>query len=332
MDGDITAADIESAFTAAESAPAASTTTAAPDPAAASPDTATTLPAADPQGAGETRATEGPIPFAVHKTALDNARQKAVKEALGEITPEQFRDIADWWNRARTNPDAFLTRTLLEHQSPAELLDKMLTELRNHPQHGTALKSLIGRKLAQARGLQEPTLETVPVDMGDGKIAHLVTADSMKAREAWVREQLKREQAEALQPILTEREQRATAEQAHQAEAASAQWVATTISDTLSWPGMEEEANRVALGQWLDAQTQGREISGHAMERLIDRGYREMVIPTLTRAERSKVTQDIHRQAQAGTVNPARSGTQAPKSVDEMSLRESIEAALAGRI
>jgi 16S rRNA C967 or C1407 C5-methylase (RsmB/RsmF family) len=83
-DDTFSASDFESEASAS-SEPAATSTPAessAPADAAAQPGAATTQPAATTtdQHQHRTDQTRGPIPFDVHKTALDNARSKAVEE------------------------------------------------------------------------------------------------------------------------------------------------------------------------------------------------------------------------------------------------------------
>ena len=164
---------------------------------------------------------------------------KSLRDSLGSLTPDDVRTLHTWYQRAKGDSQKFLTETLLEHENAAEVLDALITAARQHPKHGQALNSLIGRKLAQARTQTEPQLETIPVEMPDGRTVQLVTADSMAKREAWVRDQEKRARDEALQPILTEREQRLKDAQQAQAAEETRQWAGETWTDLMSRHGMD---------------------------------------------------------------------------------------------
>lgn len=321
-DSTFTGADFAPSADGGSSAPAEGVTVSAtPDP-TAQPGAATTEPAV---GQDPNRSTEGPIPFAVHKTALENARTKASQEALGGLTTEQLREVRQWFDRARQDTDGFLEETFLEHANPMALLERLVAKVQQHPKHGENYRSFVGRKLAEQRGAVEPPAD-LQYEMPDGKLVTMYSAQQQAKREAWLQQRWMSDARKEMEPALTAAQQLKTEREAQAAQAADHQWMSTTLTDAMTWPGMDDKAFREAVSNRVAADIGPRDVTNHDIERAIDRAYRAEYHATFSTRERSKVLHDINRTAAAATVNPARTGTQAPRDYrdKEVSIADAL--------
>lgn len=312
-DGTITGADLA----AASGEPYTGSGSVATPDASAQPG-GTTIQSAPSQDLSRT--TEGPIPFEAHKTALANARTKAVEEALGGLTADQLRDVRGWYDRARANPDGFFAGEFLAHQDPVALLEKVVQSIQQHPQHSQRLASHAAKLLASRRGPgAEPAM--VPIQLEDGSIVQMPRNPAEWL--AWHQKQWMAQVDERMQPALTAAEaQKQAAQQAQQARAQH-EWAVTTAQDALSWPGMDDPATRTAINAELNTmQIRGDDPAQVALA--LNAAYRKVVLPQLSQRERAKVVSDIHRQAGAATVNTGRASTHAPKTVDQMTTAEAL--------
>lgn len=122
----------------------------------------------------------------------------------------------------------------LAKSDPITYLQDFIKELQAHQTYGPQLKSLAARALSQRTQSAEPQLETIPVDLGDGRIVNLPTADSVQKREAWLKSQWLTEAEQKFQPFTQTLEQmQAERAAAQQAEAVS-RYVETTHADALT--------------------------------------------------------------------------------------------------
>lgn len=190
---------------AAEESPAATIEeTAATGQVAETDPASATHPSAKPQG---------PIPFEVHKTALDNARAKEREAVAAEWKPYEW---------AKSIP-----RESLDHMSniaqrmtsdPIGFLEEFEKELTSHPTYGPQLRSRAGRMLASARGASPETEPSPDVDITDatGNVTgQTYSAKQLAARDAWLKRQLLTEidQQYGLTTMKAEREQSVKAQE-----------------------------------------------------------------------------------------------------------------------
>lgn len=158
------------------------------DPATEAPAATAQAETAKPEGELSPSAKEGPIPFAVHKTALDNARTKERTAVEAEWQPYAW---------AKSVP-----RESLEHMSniaqrmtadPLGFLESYEKELLDHPTYGPQLRSRAGRTLAGARS-QAPDAEPdadVQITDAQGNVTGLTySAKQLAQRDAWRERQL----------------------------------------------------------------------------------------------------------------------------------------------
>lgn len=321
-DGDITTADISSALSAAEGAPPVSSDSAPMG-------TATTQPAA----------TDASVPLAEPPqdkwpTILDNARKKATDEAwkgyepLRGIPAERVNDLITWWQKAQANPDEFLTNALLEQRDPMDLIDKIMQKVQTHPTHSQSLKSFIGRRMAAMRGQQPEAEPQFLIPQPDGTIA--VDMAALPKWQEWNRKQAVAAVTGEIQPIkdwyqTQQQQQEQLAEQRRIDTFAD-----TTHQDFQTWPGMDDDGIRQEVVADFAAHIDGKTLNQEELRLELNAAHRRVFYPKVSQAERTRVVRDIHQTASAGTVNPSRSSTGAPKSREQMSIRELIEHELAG--
>lgn len=182
---------------------------AAPEASAATAQPTTTDPAGD-----HPSATQGPIPFTVHKTALENARTKEREAATAEFD----RDYG--W--AKTVPqDTIVKWGEIANEmalNPPQFIEKYFADAVQSPQWGAQMKSWAARTLgarapqAQAQAPVEPQPDRQIIDE-HGQVIGMAFSDGGKAHTEWLRSQMKAEFDQKVQPFVQEREQRVKAEQ-----------------------------------------------------------------------------------------------------------------------
>jgi hypothetical protein len=286
---------------------------------------ATTEPAVDAT-ATATTSTEptkpaGPIPFDVHKTALDNARVKAI---------EDYKQRYGWAEQVDANEFQQLQR-IARHFSGGNVVEgiqNLIAEARKDPSVDAELRSFHARALASARGQSQPQAESepqpdLPIELEGGRVVHLYSAEQQAKREAYLQKQWMQGVQQELQPLKQTHEHL----QAQRAELAKQQeithYVTSTYQDVQTWPGMESDANRKAVAEELGRATVNSD-DPREVSLALNAAYRKVVLPTLQRTERQSVLDTIKQQANASTVNPSRTTARAPKTMDEMSIAEAL--------
>lgn len=319
-DDTFTASDFTSAEASASSEPAASVSTSgessAPVDLAAQPGEATTQPAAatDSLSTEPDENTPGPR-LKDHQRILENARQKAVAEYqqrygwAEQVSAEEFQQI----------------QSIARHFASGNQLEgikALLNEARKDPTVEAQLRSEAARILAQRAQPTGPDLHPIQVQLENGQTVGLYSAEQIAAlKDQWLSAV-----EQKLQPLQQSHAQQQQAAEAARFEAAWTQWQTRTVSDAASWPGMDNPDTRAQF-----AQEVGRNIERipanrvDLIEREIDRAYRKVVVPTLATSSRQAVLNDINRHANASTVNPGRTTTRVPKSMDDMSIAEALQ-------
>lgn len=315
-------------FTAADFAPASGGDTSTPAPAepaapvetTAQPGAATTAPAvattANPTTTEPTKT--GPIPFDVHTRALENARAKAVEEWKGKYGWAEQIDQQSLQEAIRI--------AQLSKADPIAYVQEYIKELQGHDTYGPQLRSLAARALASARGQQqeqEPQPD-LPIQLEDGRVVHLYSAEQQAKREAYLQKQWMASVKQELQPMVKTVEQVKAERDAAAAEAETQRYLETTWNDLLTWPGMDDKGMRAEVGKYLEAHPSRTE-DPRDIAIALSAAYRAVVVPKRDAASRQAVVDDIHKQANASTVNPALSGTKTQKTVDEMSIAEALQ-------
>lgn len=198
---------------------------------------------------------------------------------------------------------------------PIGYLQDFIKELQAHPTHGSQLKSLAAKALAARTQNAEPQVETIPVQLEDGRVVQFPTADSVAKREAWLRQQAVAEATQQLQPFMQTVESLRAKEQDLQRQADISRYVDTTYTDVQTWPGMQDAANRKAVGEAL-AQMSLEDDDPRTVALALNTAYRQVVLPTLSSNAQSQLLDSLKTKAAASTsVNPGQTATAPPPKV-----------------
>lgn len=298
-----------------------------PDPVAVSTpvvdgDAATTAPPVDVEAifTGDTSKAAkapGPIPFDAHKTALDNARTKALAE---------YKEKYGW---AEQVDQAAVKRAVeiaqQSTQDPIGFLTSYLKDLQQHPVYSAHLQQLARQALEHQRaGVTEEPKADLEYQMPNGQTVALYSAGQQAKREAWLQQQILQQAQQSIAPVFqtvqTLQQQAATAQ--HQAEVAH--FVDAKSKEVLTWAGMDDPDNRKAVADALQA-AQIDPNDDVQVSLATEAAWRQIVVPKLLSGSRQAVLHDIHQQATAGrTVQPGQASTKPAKSMEDMTTAEAL--------
>jgi len=279
--------------------------------ASAQPEAATTQPAETTTATAPVHPSAektGPIPFDVHKTALENARTKAVAEYKEKFGWAEAVDRSAYEEAARIGQ-------LYQRDKPA-YIRQVLAEAVNDPTLAPLVRSEAARVLGSRQQPAAPQAiePDIPVVDEQGRtVAQAFSAERVKALIAQaVADAIGKEVA----PIKADFQTRQQQEQARQQQA-EAQKASNTLYEqvTTELQGFKEhEAEIAAVFE---------KIPGDPATALY-RAYAQVVIPKLQAAGQAKALEDLKTKAAASTANPASAtvaATKRPKSFSDSSLK-----------
>lgn len=288
--GDMTSA-VESAFAAASS-PDASTTTSVETPAPSATETATTD--VSPEAAPQTSQTEpGPIPYPRFKEVNDkwtaaNKELESYGWAKG-VNPQLAQSAIQLLNRAQHNPLAFTEE---------------LEALRDHPQFGPQLRSWAARTLGtrvSSRPTDVVTDDVMPepdLVFEDGRKAF--SAEAQAKRDQWLLKQWESKIDEKISPLAQKSQatEKYVADQVYETIKAKADVDAKTEIDSIrqQYPQFEEHKKDVAA--LMEANPR------YTLKQAWAEVFVEKVGPKLAGQTAAAVTRKV--QAGTGSANPAR--------------------------
>jgi hypothetical protein len=231
----------------------------------------------------------------------ERAALKAFKEQFGwaeQVDRHAIQQLQPYAQMFATDRAAFLRQVIADSMADATL--------------GPQIRSELGRALA-TRGAQPQTepQPDLPIELADGRVVHLYSAEQQAKREAWVREQLlgqiKQEFApvvQTTQAIVAEREATARQRQADE-------YGTTTFAKAQKWPGMDSEDNRKAVHDAIKAMNLQSD-DPRDVSLALNEAYLQVVVPKLTQSAQSKLLDTLQQKAAASTSpNP---GSAAPAS------------------
>jgi hypothetical protein len=253
-------------------------------------------------------AKTGPIPFDVHKTALDNARTKAVAEYKEKFGWAETADRVAYEEAARIGQ-------LYQRDKPAYLRQVMAEALAN-PELAPLVKSEAARALASRQPAAVDLTPDIPVVDDQGRVvSHSFSAERVKQLLKQERDSLKQELLGEIAPLKQDRETAQRQEQARQ-EQAHLQSTVTTLYEqaTTDLPHFKEHEQEIAAAF--------EKIPGDPGTALY-RAYAQVVIPKLNAASQAKALDDLKTKAAASTANPASAAVataKRPKSFNDPAL------------
>lgn len=280
----------------------------------------------------------GPIPFDVHDTALKNARTKAEQEVSAkfdaeygwakQVNQQELQDALKIANLATSDPIAYA--------------QSLIQELQSHPVHGQQMRSLAAKALAAARGqhqaaeVQEPQPD-LPIQLEDGRVVHLYSADQQTKREAFLQKQWLQSVQHELQPLKDSHQQLQADKAAMAKQHEIGQFVTTTYQDVTTWPGMDDKANQVKVAQAL-AKMSIQSDDPREVSLALNAAYRAEVLPSLSAKASAQASAQqmasLKQKAVAQVESPSRAATASatkPRTPAELAKFMAQRAAERGR-
>lgn len=333
MSDTFTAAEIETAASApAETtpdAPAAASTTTSAEP--TTPVASVPVPEVDvlnDPGWGQ-------IPPSRRQSILDNARKKARTERETElnaewetktgwakdIDPKEAAVVRDWVRRGNTDP--------------AGLVMDLWQRVQNDPTHGTRLRSEAARILGSRPQQQVPVEDVmpppdIPTDTSNGEPV-VYSAKQLALRDAWLKKQFLTDVEQRLAPYQQDLQSRQQTQELVAMQAQADAYGASTMKSLTDQPGFKEHAPAIraayaAMGirdpKTGDIVPDPQDVRSEG-EKLRD-AYLQIVVPTLQTAGRQQVVHDLHRKAQASTVNPSSTHSSEPFDYKKATVEEAL--------
>jgi hypothetical protein len=258
-------------------------------------DAATTQAPINPSADAKT----GPIPFDVHKTALDNARTKAVAEYKEKFGWAETADRVAYEEAARIGQ-------LYQRDKPAYLRQVMAEALAN-PELAPLVRSEAARVLGSRAPQPQSAIPDIPIIDDQGKVVG-------NLREI-VSQHLAEFAAKEIEPIKRDYATRQQAEQERQEQAQLQKTVVTLHEQAIAdLPHFKEHEQEIAAAF--------EKIPGDPGTALY-RAYAQVVIPKLNAASQAKALDDLKTKAAASTANPASAAVataKRPKSFNDPAL------------
>jgi hypothetical protein len=278
-----------------------------PEPAVPDGDAPTTAePPADP---AISDAKQGPIPFAAHKTALENARLKAAEET-------QQRLVQEW--QTQIEPIRPYVQALVQDVSTGEIggLEQVIKEYLQHPVLGGKVRSMFGRALSQLQkqqvAPQAPTDAPLEADLQTADGALVFSADRVQQLVARERQRLLDEVRQEMQPFHKAKE-----DQAHKQRVAEALEAANRhASEELR--EFRKDPDFVAHEELIKERWMANPKA--SLDRVWQQVYREVVVPKKLAQGNVQYLEAAAKKSRGSAPDPGSSAPAQPKrarSVDE---------------
>lgn len=188
---------------------------------------------------------------------------------------------------------------------PIGFLQELAAEIQAHPEHGARLRSFAAQQLAAGRGQAAPAApnyDQIQIDLGDGRAVSL--GEIQQQWLAKVREELS--------PVLKSVEQ-TNAERAQlKAQADADAFAGSTMQDVSTWPGMDNPANRKAVGDAIKAM-QLTSDDPRDLQLALSKAWRQVVLPQIHSSAQSQLMDNLKTKAAASSVNPGSASPSTPK-------------------
>jgi hypothetical protein len=304
---------IESVFADAEREVSAATSTPeTPDPAMSTgeaPTTAEPSQEATPQAAAPVK--EGPIPFQVHKTALENARTKERESVIAQVQQEMapIRSVLP------------VAQAIAQDVQSGSIdgLNQLLKEYAQHPQLGPQLRSMFGRALSQMRGQTPAAQDMEPEpDLQTSDGTPVYSAPQLAKWNAWNKQRLKEELGQEFAPL---RELQGAVTQTQELKRQTDAYVqrSTPFAEQLmAMPGFEDHKQAIATKQ----QELWKATPSADPMALWFKAYNAIVPPKLQaqhqqhqQQQETNLVQQAGRKLAASTANPSAGAATQPRAL-----------------
>ncbi len=260
----------------------------------AAPDAA---PPAEAAPVAEIAGKEGPIPFPVHKTALENARLKTEQEVTERLTNE-------WRTQVQPVMQAVQAISNDLHTGSIEGLAQLIAEYEQHPQLGQQVKALWGRKLSQQRGASSPLPPqdaNAPEPEADYEMngTPFYSAPRLKEWQQWNAQQLESRLQQQIQPLAKREKDREHAETLRTMQQTAHQKASAQLAQFESDPDFVAHAplvkERMAADKRLSLDAAWHQV------------YRDVVVPKIKQQTQDSFLQQARKKSAGSTTDPAAS-------------------------
>lgn len=251
----------------------------------------------------------GPIPFDRHKSALENARQKAAEEAVQRAQAE-WKDRYGWaetYDRAAAERQA--QRVAQLDSDPIAFYRALGRELESHPHLGPQFRA------PEKAELPKPSLQSA-----DGRSAY--TAEEVNAFVDARMAEVQADMARQLQQVQQGYESLNQVE-ANRVQAQKAQSTAREITEQLNaLPGAKEHQNEIRDAFAAIPRETISQIGMHAAAyQAYLNVFQNVIQPEAQKQQQAKVREEMQKKAGAATVDPSGAqptGTARPKTRKEL--------------
>jgi hypothetical protein len=279
-----------------------------PEPAVTEGEAPTTAePPADP---ALSDAKQGPIPFAAHKTALENARLKAAEET-------QQRLVQEW--QTQIEPIRPYVQALVQDVSTGEIggLEQVIKEYLQHPVLGGKVRSMFGRALSQLQQRQQvapqaPTDTPLEADLQTADGALVFSADRVQALVARERQKILDEVRQEIKPFHEVRQQQETQQRISQQKDAAMQWATSQLQEFRADPDFTAHEKDVRARMEANPQW--------SLDRAWQQVYRDVVVPKKLAQGNVQYLEAAAKKSRGSAPDPGSSAPAQPRrarSIDE---------------
>lgn len=243
---------------------------------------------------------QGPIPFAAHKQALENARTKAAEET-------QQRLVQEW--QTQIEPIRPYAAALAQDVQTGEIggLESVLAEYLQHPVLGAKTRSLFGRALSQLqRQQQAPPADARPepdLQTADGALVY--SAPQQHALEEWRDRQWQQRLQQTIQPFQQQHEQQAQQQRVQQAQSQAMQWATQQLTEFRADPDFSAHESVVKERMAANPQL--------SLDRAWQQVYRDVVVPKKLAMGNQQYLETAVKKSRGSSPDPAASVPAQPR-------------------
>lgn len=268
-----------------------------------------------PQEAADSDASkQGPIPFAVHKTALENARTKAAEET-------QQRLLQEWRSQVEPVLPHLNAITQDAQHGTIDGLASLIAAYAENPQTAPQLRSYFGRMLSQQRQPAQAPTDTRPepdLQTPDGALVY--SNERLQQLMAWERKQLQQELAQQIKPLQDMRQQQETQQRIAQQRDAALQWATSQLQEFRSDPDFV--THEKAVKERMAANP------SWSLDRAWQQVYRDVVVPQKLAQGNVQYLEAAAKKSRGSAPDPAASAPAQPKRAS--TLDEALDQAYGG--
>ncbi len=266
--------------------------------------------------------TAGAPPQERWDTILANARAKAAEEALAPYAWAKEVQQQDFQHVSRLAKHIFSGDTAQRLAGVQELLGELR---KDDPAFEAQLRSLAAKTLAQRSQAPQPTQEPqpdLPIELQDGRVVHLYSAEQQAKREAFLQQKWMQVMRQEIQPLQQTHETLQAERAALQQKQEIADYTSRELGSAAKWKGMDDPAFRAKVAERLRtvpvASDDTRDVSLAFREAYM--AVRDADDVTLTQRAQSTLLDSLKTKAAASSsVNPGSAAASTPRSVTRFS-------------